>query len=437
VAFYPRGTYIGRDADCDLTLAHAHISRRHAVVMLRGRQHEVEDLGSANGTRLNGELITAPHPLHDGDHLALADVELRFHLGDGPPRTPVAPPDEGRTRSLRQGLHEAQGFSAGTLLLAVGGSVVGTILTDALGTEQWGTLAGAALGPVVSTVFSTKHSGEKGRIRGAAIAILSAGALVITWAGFSLGDTAAGKSVLPGADHRTSTFPQITLRNSGKDDRPGATTTQTQTPSPIPSSIVELGPVQCGSVDIGSATACPDATIRYNGAGRLHITGVEVTGAHHGDFRFGQECTGKWLEPGESCRISVRFQPSGSAEREATLVVHQNLPKPDRGTRTLLTGVGVAGGEPDPHACPAGLVWRKAVSYDHACVTPAVQSQTAEDNRLADSRRDESAQPNSDTCRTGFVWRQAVPGDRVCVTPETRDQVLADNSRPTATREGR
>jgi hypothetical protein len=118
------------------------------------------------------------------------------------------------------------------------------------------------------------------------------------------------------------------------------------------------------------------------------------------------------------------------------LVVHQNLPKPDRGTRTLLTGVGVADGEPDPDKCPAGLVWRNAVSYDRACVTPEVQRQTAEDNRLADSRRDESAQPNSDTCRAGFVWRQAVPGDRVCVTPETRDQVLADNSRATATREG-
>jgi hypothetical protein len=36
------------------------------------------DLGSANGTRINGELIAGPSPLRDGDRLTLADVELGF-----------------------------------------------------------------------------------------------------------------------------------------------------------------------------------------------------------------------------------------------------------------------------------------------------------------------------------------------------------------------
>jgi hypothetical protein len=64
-------------------------------------------------------------------------------------------------RSLRRDLQEAPGFSARALLLAVVGSVVGTIITSALGSGQWRTLAGATLGPVISTMFSTKRAGEK------------------------------------------------------------------------------------------------------------------------------------------------------------------------------------------------------------------------------------------------------------------------------------
>jgi hypothetical protein len=343
VAVDARDTFIGRDADCDLVLTNDHISRRHAVVRLRGREYEVEDLGSANGTRLNGELFTGPRLLHDGDRLALADVEVGFQFGDRP-WAPTAPPDENGRRSLRQELHKAPGFSAGAMLLAVGGSVVGAILADAVRSGPWGALAGAALGPVVSTIFSTRQAGEKGRVRGAAIVILSLSAMSVTWTGFEVTDTVVKGSVLPGAGHRANTFPQIALGGPDKDGDDDTTTDPPNTPLPSPLSIVELAPVQCGSIDIGSEIACPGTTIRYNGGSRLQITSVEVTGRHSGDFTPGRECTDEWLDPGETCRMTVRFQPSGSGERKATLVVHQNLPKPDRGTRALLTGTGVTDG---------------------------------------------------------------------------------------------
>jgi hypothetical protein len=60
--------------------------------------------------------------------------------------------------SLRRDLHEAPGFSAWPLLLALLGSVVGTVMTGAFGSGQRGALAGAAADPVISTTFSTRRT---------------------------------------------------------------------------------------------------------------------------------------------------------------------------------------------------------------------------------------------------------------------------------------
>jgi hypothetical protein len=305
---------------------------------------------------------------------------------------------------------------------------VGTVLSGAAGTGQWGTLAGAALGPVISTAFSTKRTGEKGRVRAAAILILSGSALLITWAGFSITDAATGTSVIPGAEHRSSTFPEITVNGpSEQTNTPSPTDpTLTNTGSTQPP-VVQLAAVQCGSLTVGSAAPCSPATITYNGTGRLHITGVETTGPQAGDFAPGQDCTDKWLDAGQTCQINVDFRPSNAGERTATLVVHQNLPRPDRGTETPVTGIGTTdGGSPD--TCLTGFVWREAVAGDHVCVTPETRALAAEDNQMANSRRSPSGGVyGPDTCLTGFVWREAVTGDHVCVTPETRTQAAEDN----------
>ncbi|MFF5296355.1 FHA domain-containing protein [Paractinoplanes globisporus] len=313
VTIEPRGTVIGRDAGCDLAIAGEHLSRRHAAVRPghgTTGEYEVVDLGSANGTRINGELIAGPSPLRDGDRLTLADVELGFRIGDRP----------WERRSLPRELREAPGFSPGALLLAVLGSVVGAVLTGVLSKSDWGTLAGAALLPVVSTIFTTRRAGEKGRVRAAAIVILSLIALFVTWGGFRLVGT------LPAVD-RNTTFPQFPELDAAKPP---------ETPKPV----AELDPVDCGGAGIGEEIACSAATIRYNGGGRLHITRVEVTGRDARDFTAGPECTDAWLSPGETCQLTLRFRPGNAGKRQATLVIHQNLPKPDRGTRASLAGVG-------------------------------------------------------------------------------------------------
>ncbi|MCX8026106.1 MAG: FHA domain-containing protein, partial [Thermanaerothrix sp.] len=59
--------WLGRDPANDIVIADPEISRRHARFLLRGSTYLVEDLGSTNGTLVNGEMITAPQPLSHGD----------------------------------------------------------------------------------------------------------------------------------------------------------------------------------------------------------------------------------------------------------------------------------------------------------------------------------------------------------------------------------
>jgi class 3 adenylate cyclase len=74
-----QGMVIGRAAEqCDLVVAHATVSRRHARLSLAGETLQIEDLGSTNGTSVNGTALRggAPAPLQVGAKLRLGDVEL-------------------------------------------------------------------------------------------------------------------------------------------------------------------------------------------------------------------------------------------------------------------------------------------------------------------------------------------------------------------------
>lgn len=57
-----------------------HASRRHAVIERRGMQYVLTDVGSVNGTLLNGMRVPPhrPQPLRAGDNIRIGDVEMRF-----------------------------------------------------------------------------------------------------------------------------------------------------------------------------------------------------------------------------------------------------------------------------------------------------------------------------------------------------------------------
>lgn len=70
---------IGRDEGCNLSLSDASVSRRHAKIRLIDNQVMVEDLGSTNGTAVNGNLVDRSN-LNVGDHLEIGAVSLRLDL---------------------------------------------------------------------------------------------------------------------------------------------------------------------------------------------------------------------------------------------------------------------------------------------------------------------------------------------------------------------
>lgn len=69
---------IGREANCDATVASRNVSKRHAEFLSTIGAVLVRDLHSTNGTFVNGHRITQPTPIGDGDLIRVADVELQL-----------------------------------------------------------------------------------------------------------------------------------------------------------------------------------------------------------------------------------------------------------------------------------------------------------------------------------------------------------------------
>ena len=74
------GMTIGRDETCDVRIDDEKISRLHAVVRMSWNGATVEDLGSRNGTDVNGEQIMVT-PIHRGDVIRLGETLLMVHSG--------------------------------------------------------------------------------------------------------------------------------------------------------------------------------------------------------------------------------------------------------------------------------------------------------------------------------------------------------------------
>ncbi len=74
-------TIIGRATDCDFSINDSRISRHHLQISISGNQATIEDLGSTNGTFVNGERITR-RTLQNGDQVHISsDTLFKFALG--------------------------------------------------------------------------------------------------------------------------------------------------------------------------------------------------------------------------------------------------------------------------------------------------------------------------------------------------------------------
>lgn len=85
---------IGRDPNSDVLINDAEISRHHASIKFQPEGFVIEDLGSTNGTVINGQKLAGPHYLHPGEIINLGEhISLVFdrQISFDPDATMVSP----------------------------------------------------------------------------------------------------------------------------------------------------------------------------------------------------------------------------------------------------------------------------------------------------------------------------------------------------------
>jgi len=106
-------TTLGRHPDCEIQLDSNMVSRRHAKLSREGEQFYVEDLGSGNGSFVNGKKIEERTALNPGDRIKLGPILFRFQQGDTlPPSGEVAAHTE--TAAFR--LDDSDGKATSTIM---------------------------------------------------------------------------------------------------------------------------------------------------------------------------------------------------------------------------------------------------------------------------------------------------------------------------------
>lgn len=71
-------TTVGRQTDCQLRIVSSQVSRRHCQIFEKGGHLLVKDLGSSNGTFVNGKKIQDQRVLEPGDELTVGQVKFRI-----------------------------------------------------------------------------------------------------------------------------------------------------------------------------------------------------------------------------------------------------------------------------------------------------------------------------------------------------------------------
>ncbi len=97
---------IGRSADNPVAIPDTSVSRKHALVRKTDSGWAVSDLGSGNGTTLNGEALADETPLNDGDVIVIGDTELVYSGPGGAPAAAAeaeAPSRRAPVRTARTG----------------------------------------------------------------------------------------------------------------------------------------------------------------------------------------------------------------------------------------------------------------------------------------------------------------------------------------------
>jgi serine phosphatase RsbU (regulator of sigma subunit) len=138
-------TVVGRLPECDIQFNSNMISRKHARLVRRGQDIVLEDLGSGNGTFVNGQRITEAVTLAHNDRVKFGPILTRFETdapavpSDGSPGLDGIIVDEG-TSTIMGSVDNAQGFGLLDVqpeaklkaVLEIGRSLAGTVAIESL-----------------------------------------------------------------------------------------------------------------------------------------------------------------------------------------------------------------------------------------------------------------------------------------------------------------
>jgi DNA-binding winged helix-turn-helix (wHTH) protein len=80
VSLHEGENILGRVDEAAAWMDSPSVSRRHARIVIAGNEALIEDLGSRNGTFVQGERVEARRPLHDRDEIRLGSVVLTFRI---------------------------------------------------------------------------------------------------------------------------------------------------------------------------------------------------------------------------------------------------------------------------------------------------------------------------------------------------------------------
>jgi pSer/pThr/pTyr-binding forkhead associated (FHA) protein len=84
---------VGRAPDCDLTLNSPFVSRHHFALIVNDDTVVLQDLGSLNGTYVNGQRVQDQCPLDNGDAVAVGNRRYQILIANAP-TLPVSQSDK-------------------------------------------------------------------------------------------------------------------------------------------------------------------------------------------------------------------------------------------------------------------------------------------------------------------------------------------------------
>lgn len=111
----PVGAVIGRASSSQIVIRSDQASRQHARIDWDGGRWMLQDLGSRNGTFLDGTRIESPHPLADGSVIGVAGFAIQFSHRIEISSAPAAGSDDGSITDDQMTLAVDEGFDAGSI----------------------------------------------------------------------------------------------------------------------------------------------------------------------------------------------------------------------------------------------------------------------------------------------------------------------------------